>query len=98
MKNITQAQLKEAVALWESFNRALAIRGMRLNYDNVQGTLYVCDKHFHNGWIGDNNTYITAEEYESVLTNGALGNVVNNPPWFTDGTEYTLASEGTNHD
>lgn len=98
MKNITQAQLKEAIALWEEFNHELAIRGMRLNYDCRQGTFYVCDRHFHNGCVNVDHTCIAPGEYESVLTNGGFGNTVNNPPWFTDGIEYTLASEATNHD
>lgn len=97
MKNITKAQLKDAIELWESFNRELAIRGMRLNYDYRLGTLYVCDKHFHNGCVGIDNNCITTEEYESVVSNGDLGNVINNPPWFTDGIE-TLVSEAANHD
>jgi hypothetical protein len=90
-KHITEDQRQLATNLWNEFNKQLGNNGMALFYDYASGGLFVASSELA-GVTGDNPGALDAESLESVIFEGGFGSdAVNNPPWFTNPGEYSLA-------
>ena len=99
--HITDSERREAVAMWNDFNRNLEAKGMRLMYDYRDGGFYVCSTDLIPATESSERN-LTDNELEQVVTEGGFrwtepdgstpspDSALNNPPWFTDGVE-TLA-------
>ena len=93
--HITEEQRTMAERLWVKFNEDLQKNGMDLFYDYDNGCFFVASNKLTKGYAnvsgkGDTPEDLDKDELEVITMEGGFGNVVNNPPWFTDGSGYTL--------
>jgi hypothetical protein len=99
-KHITEEQRKLAEKLWRDFNAKLKENGMDLFYDCEMGRFYVASDELGPGYIkngtetGETAADLDRDELEKVVAEGEFTGVPNNPPWFSDGTGYTLRVKG----
>ena len=98
-RHITEEQRKTAENLWCDFNAKLKENGMDLFYDYNMGCFYVASSELEPGYMADSGKGKTEadldrDELENVVTEGEFTDVPNNPPWFSDGTSYTLRVKG----
>ena len=99
-RHITEEQRKTAENLWCDFNAKLKENGMDLFYDYEMGRFYVASSELEAGYIkygtgrGQTEADLDRDELEKVVAEGEFADVPNNPPWFSDGTSYTLRVKG----
>lgn len=95
-RHITEEQRKTAENLWRDFNAKLKENGMDLFYDYDMGCFYVASSELEPGYIemGETAAVLDRDELEKVIAEGEFTDVPNNPPWFSDGTGYTLRVKG----
>jgi hypothetical protein len=99
-RHITEEQRTLVENLWREFNAKLNENGMDLFYDYYYGRFYVASSELEAGYIrrgtekGETTADLDRDELEKVVAEGELRGVPNNPPWFSDGTSYTLRVKG----
>jgi hypothetical protein len=98
-RHITEEQRKTAENLWRDFNAKLKENGMDLFYDYDMGCFYVASSELEPGYMtdtgkGKTDADLDRDELRKVINEGGFADVPNNPPWFSDGTCYSLRVKG----
>lgn len=92
--HITEEERKAAQDLWNKFNADLLEKGMKLYYDYDGGGFYVAAFELKPGHSKDAGA-LNEDELKKVVYEGGFDDkAVNNPPWFTDSSGYTLVVKG----
>lgn len=87
---ITEEQRLLAQRLWNEYNTTLEAHGMRLHYDANDGGFYVASTDLVPGSVGEDGL-VPFDELAQVVTEGGFDrDALNNPPWFTDYSNYSL--------
>lgn len=90
--HVTEEEREWAQSKWNAFNKELTERGLKLMYDYYGGGFFVCDFALE-GAMSPNG--LSDAEVEHVIKEGGFDSkALNNPPWFTNPGEYTLAVKG----
>lgn len=87
--HVTEEERQWAQDRWNAFNKELTERGLRLVYDYASGGLFVCDFVLEGVMSPEG---LPDEELKAVIEEGGFDSkALNNPPWFTNAGEYSLA-------